>query len=144
MVKMDKKLVEAYQKTCYRVEIDGLAFELFIGQPNLQFSAYCQQNQVQQWAIITAYNPFSNSTSERLNQQANLGLSKELQALGYEYYRGDGIPLNDSSWSIERGFWIRNIELASATKLAEKYHQNAIVVGDDKRAPQLRLLQKRT
>lgn len=139
---MDKKLVEAYQETCYRVEIDGLTFELFIGQPNLQFAAYCQQHQVLQWAIITAYNPFSNPTSEPLNQQANLPLSKELQALGYEFYRGNGIPLNDSSWSIERGFWILNIELVSAKKLAEKYHQNAIVVGDDKREPKLHLLQK--
>ncbi|MGV3001251.1 DUF3293 domain-containing protein [Vibrio sp.] len=137
---MDNILIEAYQKTCYRVDIDEQAFELFIGQPNPLFSTYCQQNQVQQWAIITAYNPYSNSTSEPLNQQANIALSNELQALGYEFYRGDGVP-DSSNWSIEKGFWIVNIELTIAKNLATKYQQNAFVFGDSHGVPLLHLFE---
>ncbi|HCH03208.1 MAG TPA: DUF3293 domain-containing protein [Vibrio sp.] len=138
MMKIDKELVEAYQQTCYRVEIDRQAFKLFIGQPNIQFSAYCQQNKIQQWAIITAYNPYSNPTAEPLNQQANIALSNELQALGYEFYRGDGMP-DSSDWSIEKGFWIANIELITAKNLAIKYQQNAFVFGDSNGIPLLHL-----
>lgn len=137
---MDNSLIEAYQQTCYKVEIDKQAFELFIGQPNPQFVDYCLQNEVQQWAIITAYNPFSNLTPEQINQQANIALSNELQALGYEFYRGDGIP-DSSDWSIEEGFWIQNIQLMSAKLLAIKYQQNAFVFGHGKRTPQLCLLE---
>ena len=137
---MDKKLVEAYQQTCYQVEVNRLVFELFIGQPNMPFADYCQQHNVQQWAIITAYNPYSNPTAEKLNQQANIALSNELQALGYEFYQGDGVP-NSSDWLTEKGFWIANIELAIAKKLAIKYQQNAFVFGDDKNAPQLYLFE---
>ncbi|MCF7353902.1 DUF3293 domain-containing protein [Vibrio sp. CK2-1] len=137
---MDNTLIETYQKTCYRVDIDGQVFELFIEQPNSPFAACCQQNKIQQWAIITAYNPYSNSTSEPLNQQANIALSNELQALGYEFYRGDGVP-DSSEWSIEKGFWIANIELAIAKKLAIKYQQNAFVFGDSHGIPSLHLFE---
>lgn len=141
-MKIDKELVEAYQQTCYRVEIDRQAFKLFIGQPNIQFSAYCQQNKVQQWAIITAYNPYSKPTTDHLNQQANIKLSKELQALGYDFFRGDGVPDSCSDWFIEYGFWIANMEFASAKKLAIKYQQNAFVFGDNNGIPLLHLFEE--
>lgn len=134
---MDKVLVEAYHQTCYHVEVDGVMFALFIEQPNFEFECYCHKENVHQWAIITAYNPYSNLVPEALNLQANMELEKELQTLGYVFYRGDGVPNNGSDWLIEKGFWIPNIDVETSKKLAKKYQQNAIVIGSSNTLPQL-------
>ncbi|WP_105900844.1 DUF3293 domain-containing protein [Vibrio gangliei] len=128
---MDQDLVHQYEKTTYQVAVGGRQFDLKIDHHHSEFEIFCQASGIGQWAIITAFNPFSyNTTTEADNQLANQKLQQELTELGFMIGSGDGIPSPDSDWDTEYGFFIANIDLERAKALGEKYQQNAIVFGD--------------
>lgn len=127
---MDQDLVYHYENTTYRVTVSGQQFDLKIGHHHEPFEHYCQAAGIRQWAIITAFNPYSRSCPEAENHSANHQLQQELIELGFAIHSGDGVPSSDSDWKTEEGFFITNISIDKAIALGEKYRQNAIVVGE--------------
>ena len=50
-------LEASFRATTYRIDADGLRFDLRIDQENPLFCEFLRSHAVEHWALITAYNP---------------------------------------------------------------------------------------
>ena len=91
----------AYRQTIYRVYMDSESFDLRIHEQNPAFTDMCKHRGISQWAIITAYNPFSQCFGMEENNAANADLKRSIEHVGLSYQAADGIPA-DSSWQTEK------------------------------------------
>lgn len=116
----------AYRATDYRVwdgerwlvarleqrapEIDGLLDRLEAGSGT----------------FVTAWNPLSKITAEDANAAAAAALTAEIQARGWRALPHRGVG-DDPAWPPEEGWFVLDLDLATARRLAEAYGQNAVV-----------------
>lgn len=130
--------IAAYKATYFRVWIeDGFTIEL--GEINQQLVRLFAKHQVESAAFITAYNPFSQSTSELKNTAAQAELEAEIKSIDLDFYPGQGEDPTDPL-AAELSALVMGIGLEQAKLLGIKYQQNAIVwIGHDAK-PHLLLL----
>ena len=130
--------IEAYTAACFRVLIeDGLILRL--GEINQQLVRLFAKDQVESSAFITAFNPFSQPTTEHENAAAQAELEAEIESLNLDFYPGQGEDPT-GQWAAEPSALVMGIRLEQAKMLGVKYQQNAIVwIGRDAK-PQLLLL----
>jgi len=124
---IDPALIEAYQKTTFRV-LKPLV-DLKIGQGHPHFDEFLIDNNIYTWAFVTAYNPFSQALSETENETRQQSLKEILQKEGLLYCEAIGIPEN-TDWQPEKSVLIMGISLQRAVTLAQDFEQNAIVFGE--------------
>ncbi|MFN0204067.1 MAG: 2-amino-4-hydroxy-6-hydroxymethyldihydropteridine diphosphokinase [Bacteroidia bacterium] len=117
-------LIKAYQQTNYKVA--ALGFSIRVGEENEQLTQYLQQNQVLEWAFLTAWNPFSEEFSFSENGKRNEALETLLS--DYKRWKGEGVGEN-SGWQPEESFFIENITLEKAKTLGRQFQQNALLWG---------------
>jgi len=131
----DYKIVLAYWDTSYRLVNQGI--DIFIAKKNEQFIGFLKDNNLQSWAIVTAWNPGSELMSEDCNSILDKELIKYMEALNYDFEPALGIPSTEHNWKPEESFFVKNISLEQACELGSKYHQKAIVFGKECCLPSL-------
>jgi hypothetical protein len=135
MHSLSKELIQAYQNTSYVVQEENNNWHLNINQINPAFNAWLSQQNIQQWAFITAYNPYSQA----LNNAENLALQNQIKSIllqnGFKFWEAYG--KGEGDWPAEPSVFIANIHYDYAFKLAQQFKQNAYVYGQLNQAPQL-------
>lgn len=126
---------EHYRNTCYRVFINDQNFDLYIGQLNTSFKVYLKTSNVDVWAIITAWNPYSRLQTAQENQSAQDQLIASL--VDFTCFNAGGIPDASQEWAPEESFCVLNISKEKALALGQKFKQNAFVFGQADTAPEL-------
>lgn len=123
----DYNILLAYWDTTYRIVHQCI--DIHIAKKNDQLIAFLIDNNIQSWAIITAWNPQSELMSAVANSAVNVKLFKEMENLNYSFEVALGIPSKESNWKQEESFFIKNISLEEACELGNKFKQKAIVFG---------------
>ena len=124
-----------YRSTCYRVFINDQIFDLYIGQFNTDFQTYLRASNIDTWAIITAWNPYSKLKTDQENQFAQDQLMASL--IDFTYYQAVGIPDASQRWAPEESLFVLNISKAKAVAIGQQFEQNALVFGQADSAPEL-------
>ena len=132
-------LRSAYLSTTYRAFIDNESqLDIIVGQANHALDQLLSLEEVDSYAFITAWNPFSKTVSDEENHTANEALKSELGQ--YRIYEGIGIPKQPSKWEGEQSFLVLGINKDEAIRLGTKYEQNAIIYGEAGSEPVLLML----
>jgi hypothetical protein len=136
--KIAEATIETYKAACFRVMIE-YGFILQLGEINQRLLRLFIKDQVKSAAFITAYNPFSQPTTEPENAAAQAEMEAEIKSLNLSFCPGQGEDPT-GRWAPEVSALVMGIGLEQATMLGVKYQQNAIVwIGRDAK-PQLLLL----
>jgi hypothetical protein len=126
------ELIQAYKETDFNVYEPKITIK--VGQVNQELDRLLQSLNCITWAYITAWNPYSELTDDRTNEEKNSQLRNDLT--GYILFDGEGVG-SDQCWQPEKSFLILGIALDDAILIGKKYQQNAIVVGKIYEEPQL-------
>lgn len=129
---MQNDLISAYLDAEYRVA--GFSRPIYIGEHSADADHLLSQNNLSEWAYITAYNPMSEPLSAAENAHRNI----QLRALLNDFLvlAGEGQDKN-KAWEAEQSFFVAGISLAAAKTLAIRFGQRAIVYGKIYQAAQL-------
>ncbi len=119
-------LHKAYMETTYKVFCGDQNFNLKIDSYNTEFNKWCIEKDINSWAIITAFNPFSQEFTKNKNEELNYRLKELILKSGFSFNDAKGIP-SDINWDAEESFFIHNISLKKAQELGVFFEQNAIV-----------------
>ena len=128
-------LIEAYKNTKYKVFEPTITIE--IGKFNQDLNNLILNHNSNEWAFITAYNPFSRVLTNDENRLRHIEL-KELTEK-YVTFEGHGVG-QDPTWKPELSLFIIGISKSDASKIGKKFEQNAIVYGSINETPQLMIL----
>ncbi len=131
-----KTLEEAYSETAYQIQLEKEIIILKIGKNNQRFVKYNEDKNIENWMIITAFNPYSKEYSDDENKNRNEELKKDLKKEKLSFFNAKGIP-EDINWKPEESFFVWNLTKSQVEKLAVKYEQNAVVYGEKGTIPQL-------
>jgi hypothetical protein len=118
------ELIQAYKETDFNVYEPKITIK--VGQINQELDRLLQNQNCLTWAYLTAWNPYSELTDDRTNEEKNNQLRNDLT--GYILFDGEGVGY-DQNWQPEKSFLILGIALDEAILIGKKYRQNAIVVG---------------
>jgi hypothetical protein len=125
---MNPELFEAYKNTTYRVYLPHGEMDIRIGVMNPLLQELLLSNNVESWAFITAYNPYSVMQNADVNNILNTQLEDYLLGKRYLFFKGMGVG-DDDLWEPEASFMVLNIGKEDAIKLGRQFKQNAIVTG---------------
>ena len=135
---LNKDLISSYEVTNFHVKAEP-AFTLNVGRLSSELKALFKQNDANNAAFITAWNPYSKSLSDEENQARNDQLKNELIIRSLKFIDGFGQdPLGQ--WSGEDSFLVLGIDLEASKTLGIQFEQNAIVWSDSDAIPKLILL----
>lgn len=130
------KLEEAYLSTSYWVEDVKRPFIFRVGKSSTQVEDLLKRYDVASWAYVTAYNPRSIPLAPAENERRHAELLQTVQRLGYQALSGHGVG-DDGVWPPEKSLLILGIDRHTAYDLGKRFEQNAIVVGESGRPPEL-------
>lgn len=128
-------IIDAYKNTKYIVFEHDLIIK--IGKLNQCIDKLILQYNSNEWAFITAFNPYSNVLTEKENQLRHHKL-KELTK-NYVTFEGHGVG-EDPTWDPELSLLIIGISKDEALIIGKQFEQNAIVYGKINETPQLLIL----
>lgn len=129
-------LEAAYRATAYCVELpDGRAC-LRLGEPSPALAAALTARGTGQWAILCAANPGSRQLDEAENARRLGELLDLLRAAGHECWPGLNLA-DDGDWPPEASVCVPGLARVEALRLAARFGQNAILVGDAAGVPVL-------
>jgi hypothetical protein len=128
-------LIEAYKNTKYKVFEPDVIIE--IGKSNQDLDNLLLKYNSNEWAFITAYNPYSRVLTNNENRTRH----DELKVLTkhYKAFEGHGVG-EDPTWEPELSLFIIGISKDDASLIGKKFEQNAIVYGKINFAPELLIL----
>jgi len=100
------ELIHAYKETDFNVYEPKITikFEQF----NQELDRLLQNQNFITWAYITAWNPYSELTDDRTNEEKNNQLCNDLTE--YILFHGEGVE-SDQSWQPEKSFLILGIAI---------------------------------
>lgn len=128
-------LLEAYKNTKYIVLKPTLTIE--IGKLNQDLDKLLLKHNSNEWAFITAYNPYSRV----LTEEENKVLHNKLKELTEKYVTFEGYGVGqDPTWEPELSLFIIGISKDDASEIGKKFEQNAIVYGVVNNPPELLIL----
>ena len=125
---------QVYQQALYVVLRPEM--NLRIGVFHQELQDFLKDNNIHQWAMITAYNPGSTVCTETENKTRQDELAELLNEEGLRFLEAEHRDPK-AQWPIEKSFFIERIDLKSALALGYQLGQNAIVAGDERAIPQL-------
>ena len=129
----------AYGRTDFKV-LEPRPFTLRIGSHSPELASLYGQMKISSAGYLTAWNPYSVSSSHDDNQRSQEALLKKLSLEGFTTLPAFGVdPSGD--WPGEASVLVPGLDLERTKSLGAEFGQNAIVwIGDDV-IPQLILLQ---
>ena len=136
---LSSQLIHDYRETHYQVDDPMGAFTLRIGRASSELAAIHERYSVNVSAYITAWNPFSKSSSHIENVRAGGKLQRRVVELGLRWLPGIGFN-PDSGWPEEESILILGLDHQVAASLGNEFRQNAIVVSGPNAVPELVLL----
>ena len=112
-------------------------YEVYNGKNTIEFSIgeYCPEldriifTEYSSWALITAYNPYSQCLSEAENRQRHQKLLDYLSNLQLTSLAAVGKD-RKNIWIPEQSLVILGLNRQSAIAIGRKFQQNAIVYGE--------------
>jgi hypothetical protein len=117
-------LIKAYLDTDFNVYEPTITIKC--GKLNPALDNLLKTNNSNDWAYITAWNPYSELTDVAENEERNYSLKQDLNK--YKIFDGEGVGI-DPNWQPEKSFLIFDINHDDAIAIGKKYCQNAIVIG---------------
>jgi hypothetical protein len=137
-VNISEELISAYRSTRYCVfapspfslEVDKYSDSI----ADLHIEYGCSNS-----AFITAYNPYSEPTSDYTNAVNNQSLQAMLSQQSKILIPGEGRDAS-GAWPAEKGYLAVGICIAQACKAGLQFKQNAIITIENDSIPKLRLL----
>jgi hypothetical protein len=123
-------LKKAYQQAIYEVYSGQVTIQIKIGEacPTLD-SLIAESDRFPSWALITAFNPYSQLLSELENQQRHHQLIEHLKQLQLPWLEAVGKD-PQGIWTPEPSLLILGIERFEAIAIGQRFEQNAIVYGE--------------
>ncbi len=124
---LDRRLVEAYIRTIYRV-LDP-AFDIRIGAADPLLEQWLTQHGFDGYAFVTAWNPASQLLSRQANEARHAALYQALRGFTSadphlaEHHGESG------GWPMEKSWWTPGLAPENAVDLARQFGQNALVFG---------------
>lgn len=123
----DQQLLAAYLATQYWVGWpDETGSFVRIGSTSSAFMDFLQQENIGNFVIITASNPFSQLLDEKENAARHAALREDLEGCATLLFPARNIS-HDGSWPVEHGFCAAGIAAELVLALGKKYGQNAVV-----------------
>ena len=116
-----KRLIEAFLDTDYALRDGGVWRVVRIGERHPGIEKLAGANGV----FITGWNPFGKRANDAANEARNRSMARILAARGYRTLPHQGISA-DGEWA-EDGFFVRDMRVATARRLARAFGQLAIV-----------------
>ena len=135
MAEIDR-LRDAYLATTYVSRPPSRELRIRIGAEVPQLHDFLAGMPVDSWAFISACNPRSRALPAAENLARHGQLMRELQATGYKFFEGEGVP-DASDWPAEPSVLVLGIPPGDAQAVARGYEQHAIVVGHFERPAEL-------
>lgn len=126
-LKIDKSLLQAYERADYVVPEIGEI--LHIGKLHPLLDAFLEQHLYEQWAFISAFNPYSNVKDEQWNKERQQELKTLLLKEGYAFLEAYGKD-PEGEWPPEDNFLVMDISEERAVAMGKVFKQNAILVGE--------------
>lgn len=124
----------AYRATTYQLSVNGQQVPVRVGETASALVVPLAAIGATRWAFITGWNPRSEILTAAENARLNAQLFQSLRSCAY----APAIALpDDAAWPREPGFVIFDMALPELLGLAERFGQNAIVVGQGGDAPEL-------
>jgi hypothetical protein len=120
------QLVRAYREARYSINHNSSVIVLRIGEVNSALVQLMRDRQVSTAAVLTAYNPYSESKSQAENALAQQQLLQALAKQGIATLSALGSDPN-GAWEPETNVLALGISLQQAEVLADQYGQNAFV-----------------
>jgi len=96
-------LINSYKNTIYKVFLPALNIRINELHPHLD--TFLIDNNVYQWAFISAYNPYSQILSELENEKRHVDFQNLLVKRKYVFCEGEGKGV-DGDWPAEKSFLI--------------------------------------
>ena len=127
---------KATQETLYWVDLaEGpISFTLGVACPKLD--AWLASKGIGEWAFLAAHNPHAQSLPVQENQKRHKQLPEDVERLGFMFVTGRD-ESKDKSLTPEVCLCIFGIAAEQALRLAKRYAQVAIIVGQQGSPPQL-------
>ncbi len=119
-----EELLQAYTETTYNVYEQNISIK--IGEDNHKLNELLLKFNCDEWAFITACNPYSELELDEFNERKNNQLKEDLER--YVIFEGEAVGANPA-WKPERSFLVLGITKDAAIKLGQRYRQHAIVYG---------------
>jgi hypothetical protein len=119
----------AYEQAIYEVYYGQATIQIKIGESCPVLDSLIAEGDRSSWALITAFNPYSQLLSELENQQRHQRLTQQLTELQLPLFPAVGKD-QAGVWIPEPGLLILGIERVEAIAIGRKFEQNAIVYGE--------------
>jgi hypothetical protein len=129
-------LLSAYVAAHYKVTGTTIPFVLRIGQRCPELASVHLANGVSRSAFITAWNPRSVATSERINRASQKRLETQLTGMGLRLLAGIGEDPS-GAWPGEPGVLVLGISRGEAERIGQTFGQLAIVWSGESAVPEL-------
>ena len=120
-------LEASFRATTYRIDADGLRFDLRIDQANPLFCEFLRSHAVEHWALITAFNP-GGLSSDADNARFHSALLTRLSSIGCVFFPATNLA-DGGAWPTEPGFILLHVDESQACALALEFSQQAFVSG---------------
>ena len=121
-------LQTAYEQAVYEVYNDEDTIGLSVGEYCPELDRIIPEDCLC-WALITAYNPYSQCLSEAENRQRHQKLLEYLSGLQYTSLTAVGKDKNNV-WTPEQSLLIFGLNRQGAIAIGRQFQQNAIVYGE--------------
>ncbi|WP_051243862.1 DUF3293 domain-containing protein [Azohydromonas australica] len=128
-------LLAGYADTNYFVT--GLELPLHPGEPNAGLPGFLAAQGARCLAVLTAYNPRSDTLPEGENQQRQATLEDWLEEAGLRWVSAEGRPRDGSVRPHEPLLAVFDAPPALLQRLMESYGQNAVIVATADAPPRL-------
>lgn len=129
-------LHQAYQDAIYEVYYCQKNIQLLIDLLNPELDLILEKYDCITWALITAFNPYSQCLTAAENQQRHQSLIECLRSQNLTFLDAVGKD-RDGVWTAEQSVLIVGIALEKAIAIGKKFQQNAIVFGELEKISQL-------
>ena len=136
--KINSVNIQSYKDANYHI-YDKPLFVINVGSKCSGLNKLYDKYGVSEAAVLTAYNPMSQKTSDHDNKRNNQQLELILKDQKLPFIRAEGI-CPDNKWPGEESFLVLGMKLNAAKELGKKFNQNAIVWSDQSAISQLILL----
>ena len=136
--RVPRATIEAYLATDYRIQGDW-PLVLRIGQADEQLAALYRKHAVQQAALLTAWNPFSEPRLDAENRAEQVRLISNLDRLNLQHQPAHGADPT-GQWPPEDSRLVLGLDLATAVSLGRQFSQNGFVWAAADATPTLILL----
>lgn len=115
LLMIPNSLIESYKATTFKVFQPYI--EIRIDKLNVDLENLLVKNNVEEWAYITPYNPYSQELTDDENRQKFEELIQMISS--YLFYEGEGVG-EDLTWKPEKSVLIVGIQTEKAMELGAK------------------------